>query len=196
MGESLCIPVSSISSPRSHLRSPRGSRMCIFTRARSRMSHRASDKTPKKRSRNGTVRRARPGATRRRAYCFAHIYSRACAAHVFACVARTRALTRARRGDIVLLSHKFLAFKTWRSHDPARSAIHFIHLVSDFTILIHVVSFMAAIPYRRTRLNRAGSPRLLLPRPPSSRRPPTRQTKAGTVDVREAIQRRVAAREP
>ena len=167
MGESLCIPVSSISSPRSHLRSPRGSRMCIFTRARSRMSHRASDKTPKKRSRNGTVRRARPGATRRRAYCFAHIYSRACAAHVFACVARTRALTRARRGDIVLLSHKFLAFKTWRSHDPARSAIHFIHLVSDFTILIHVVSFMAPIPYRRTRLNRAGSPRPLLPRPPS-----------------------------
>ena len=67
--------------------------MCIFTRARSRMSHRASDKTPKKRSRNGTIRRARPGATRRRAYRFAHIYSRACAVHVFACVAR-----EARRG--------------------------------------------------------------------------------------------------
>ena len=65
--------------------------MCIFTRARSRMSHRANEKTPKKRSRNGTIRRARPGATGRRAYRFAHTYSRACALHVFACVARTRA---------------------------------------------------------------------------------------------------------
>jgi hypothetical protein len=64
------------------------------------MSHRANEKTPEKRSRNSTVRRARPGATRRRACRFAHIYSRACAAHVFACAARARALTRARRGDI------------------------------------------------------------------------------------------------
>lgn len=39
--------------------------MCIVTRARSRMSHRANEKTPKKRSRNGTVRRVFPSVPRR-----------------------------------------------------------------------------------------------------------------------------------
>ena len=40
------------------------------------------ENTPKKRSRNGTVRRARPGATRNRALRFAHAYSRVCVATV------------------------------------------------------------------------------------------------------------------
>ena len=146
VGESFCIPISSIFSPRSFIRDPRVVRACVSSRARAR----------EREIQHGTSRRHRHSDAR---------------------------------------PHSDARWRP-RSHDPARSAIHFIQLVSDFTILIHVVSFMAAIPYRRTRLNRAGSPRLLLPRPPSSRRPPTRQTKAGTVDVREAIQRRVAAREP
>ena len=42
-----------------------------------------------------------------------------------------------------------------RSHDPARSAIHFIQLVSDFTILIHVA---VVVPRRLPALSSTGFP--------------------------------------
>ena len=182
--------------PRFQLRREPGAEQALSPASLARECHIAQTRKPLKNARETALFGARVTARRGVARFVSCTHTLVRAPRTFSRAPLARALTRTRRGDIVLLSHKFPAFKTWRSHDPARSAIHFIHLVSDFTILIHVVSFMAAIPYRRTRLNRAGSPRLLLPRPPSSRRPPTRQTKAGTVDVREAIQRRVAAREP
>ena len=68
--------------------------MCIFTRARSRMSHRAKRANRLKNAREAALFGARVPARRDVArYRFAHIYSRACVAHVFACVAR-----EARRG--------------------------------------------------------------------------------------------------